>query len=63
MKSNGDQVDLDAVIMATGFDILKGLTCFEVVGNNNLKLHDIWGNHPKAFLAATYPGEICKLFN
>lgn len=48
--------DVDVLIMATGFQPQNFLATFEVIGAGGRRLHDVWGDTPKAFLGITVPG-------
>lgn len=52
----GTEYAIDALIMATGFQPQNFLSTFEVAGTRGQKLHDVWGDSPKAFLGITVPG-------
>ena len=49
--------DLDAIILATGFDAMTGtLFNIDIQGKNNIKLKDKWEEGPKTYLGLTAEG-------
>ncbi len=50
VTESGDKVDLDVIILATGFDLLSSVKPFNIVGTNkSTNLGDIWGDCPRSF--------------
>lgn len=54
--SEGQDHDLDVVVLATGFDASNYLGNLEVVGPGGVELHDRWQGEPEALLGAMVPG-------
>jgi 4-hydroxyacetophenone monooxygenase len=54
---SGEEYEVDVVVWATGFDVVRFLVPIEVVGRDGLRLHDVWANdNAKAFLGTAIPG-------
>ena len=53
--SGGNSIDADVIICATGFQADQFLSPMEIIGRDNLSLHEFWGNNPKAYLGMTIP--------
>ena len=53
-KTEGD-IETDVIVFATGFDCLKSINSFDVVGQNGQHLKDLWKNSPKAFKGICVP--------
>ncbi len=52
----GSVVDVDAVILATGFETSHYLSGIEVFGANGQRLHERWGLDPSAYLGVAVSG-------
>lgn len=52
----GRRYDVDVIVYATGFHANKFLWPMEIVGLGGRKLHDVWGDEPRAYLGITVPG-------
>ncbi|MDT5173647.1 MAG: hypothetical protein QOG37_898 [Mycobacterium sp.] len=52
----GEAVDVDAVVLATGFETSQYLSGIEVVGVGGQRLHERWGADPSAFLGVAVAG-------
>ena len=49
--------ELDALILATGFDVQRFLSTFETVGRGGVALRDVWGeDEARAYLGMAVPG-------
>ena len=48
MTKAGEMVDTDVLVLATGYDCLKSLLSFEIVGEAGCNLADTWSTSPKA---------------
>ena len=55
ITNTGEEIETDVVIFATGFDCLKSILSFEVIGENGQRLKDMWKNSPKAFKGICVP--------
>ncbi|PNH31320.1 hypothetical protein VD0002_g6237 [Verticillium dahliae] len=51
----GEQVDLDAIVCATGFDV-QAAPSFPVTGRNGVTLQERWSPHPETYLAIAVDG-------
>ena len=49
-------VDVDAIVLATGFETSNYLSGLEVIGIGGRSLHDRWGPDPSAFLGVAVSG-------
>jgi len=56
ITSSGRAVDVDAIILATGFETIDYLSDLEVIGMGGQNLHDRWGPDPRAFLGVAVSG-------
>lgn len=54
--AGGEQVDLDAIVWATGFDAVHGLVSYPVQGEGGRSLSEAWAEFPRAYLGTTVPG-------
>lgn len=48
--------ELDVIVFATGFHANRFLWPIEVIGRDGLKLRELWGDDPAAYLGITVPG-------
>jgi cation diffusion facilitator CzcD-associated flavoprotein CzcO len=55
VDANGDEHDLDIIVMATGFDAANYLGNYKVYGQGGTELHDTWNGEPEAFLGMMVP--------
>ncbi|WP_169806964.1 flavin-containing monooxygenase [Actinomadura macra] len=56
VDSTGTEREIDALVMATGFQATNFLASLDVRGIGGVAIHDTWKNDPKAFLGITVPG-------
>jgi cyclohexanone monooxygenase len=56
VDDNGDEHDLDMVVLATGFDAANYLGNYQIIGEGGQALHDRWHGEPEAFLGMMVPG-------
>ncbi len=56
VDANGDEHNLDVIVMATGFDAANYLGNYEVHGQGGKELHETWQGEPEAFLGMMVPG-------
>ena len=56
VDANGDEHNLDIIVMATGFDAANYLGNYEVHGQGGASLHDTWKGEPEALLGMMVPG-------
>ena len=55
VTQTNQEIESDVIIFATGFDCLKSILAFNVIGQNGLKLKDFWKGSPKAFKGICVP--------
>jgi cation diffusion facilitator CzcD-associated flavoprotein CzcO len=53
---DGEERQVDILIMATGFQPTNYLATLEVIGRDGRSLHQVWNGEPEAFLGITVPG-------
>lgn len=57
IDANGDHHDIDVLICATGFDVVKYLAPAEYIGLDGQRLHDRWAEEsPRAYAGMMVPG-------
>jgi cation diffusion facilitator CzcD-associated flavoprotein CzcO len=56
VTEGGRSVDVDAIVMATGFETSSYLSGLEVIGDGGQSLHERWGVEPRAFLGVSVSG-------
>jgi 4-hydroxyacetophenone monooxygenase len=57
IAGSGQEYDVDVVIWATGFDVVRFLVPIEIVGRDGVRLHDVWANDDaRAYLGTAIPG-------
>ncbi|EHB58853.1 4-hydroxyacetophenone monooxygenase [Mycolicibacterium rhodesiae JS60] len=57
VTESGDCYDADVLVLATGFDVVRFLSSFEVRGRGGRLLSDVWnGDDGRAYLGLTIPG-------
>ncbi|OBJ02187.1 NAD(P)/FAD-dependent oxidoreductase [Mycobacterium sp. 1465703.0] len=54
--ASGAQVDVDVIVLATGFETSRYLSGIEVVGDGGRRLHEHWGDDPSAYLGVAVSG-------
>lgn len=56
ITKDGSEYEADVLIVATGFDVLRFLTSFEIRGRSGRRLRDVWeDDNAKAYLGMTIP--------
>jgi cation diffusion facilitator CzcD-associated flavoprotein CzcO len=55
VDANGDEHELDVIVLATGFDAANYLGNYQVFGRGGRELHDAWRGEPEAFLGIMVP--------
>ncbi|MFI5957517.1 flavin-containing monooxygenase [Cryptosporangium sp. NPDC051539] len=59
----GEEFEVDAVVLATGFDVQRYLSGFETRGRGGALLREVWGDtDPKAYLAGLTVPDFPNLF-
>jgi len=56
VTAGGRVIDVDAIVLATGFETSRYLAGIEVVGLDGRDLHDRWGDDPSAYLGVAVSG-------
>lgn len=54
--ASGRRVEVDAIVLATGFETSQYLSGFDVIGTGGRRLHDEWGDDPRAYLGVAVHG-------
>jgi len=53
---SGDRYEVDVIVLATGFDVVRFISTFELVGRNGRSLRDAWDDdNGRAFLGLAIP--------
>ena len=55
VSSSGEEYDVDTIVFATGFHPNKFLWPMDLTARG-ARLHDVWGEDPRAYLGITVPG-------
>ncbi|WP_299562824.1 NAD(P)/FAD-dependent oxidoreductase [uncultured Mycolicibacterium sp.] len=55
VDANGDEHELDIIVLATGFDAANYLGNYRVYGRNGVEIHDEWAGEPQALLGMMVP--------
>jgi 4-hydroxyacetophenone monooxygenase len=56
VTSTGVEYEVDVVVWATGFDVVRFLAPIEITGRDGLRLHDVWdGDNARAYLGTAIP--------
>jgi cation diffusion facilitator CzcD-associated flavoprotein CzcO len=56
ITAGGRAADVDAIVLATGFETSRYLSGIDVVGVGGQRLHDRWGADPSAYLGVAVAG-------
>lgn len=57
VSESGERFEADAIVLATGFDVVRFLSTYEVVGRHGRSLRDEWGDDdPRAYRGCVVPG-------
>ncbi|RLA43113.1 MAG: monooxygenase [Gammaproteobacteria bacterium] len=57
ITENGTEYEADVLVVSTGFNVLKFLSTYDVVGRDGVDLRDVWGeDNASAYLGTTIPG-------
>ncbi|WP_110315391.1 flavin-containing monooxygenase [Mycolicibacterium moriokaense] len=56
VTAEGDVIDVDAIVLATGFETSSYLSGLDVIGIGGESLHDRWGLDPRAYLGVAVSG-------
>ena len=58
--TSGDQVALDVIVYATGFDAMGSILSFETIGRNGKSLKETWDGNPSAYKVISFEAMIMK---
>jgi cation diffusion facilitator CzcD-associated flavoprotein CzcO len=56
LDANGEEHQLDMIVLATGFRAHEYLSTYQVRGENGVELHEAWSDGAEAFLGMMVPG-------
>jgi cation diffusion facilitator CzcD-associated flavoprotein CzcO len=56
LTRGGQQVDVDVILWATGYDATDGVISYPVEGRGGRTLRDFWSEFPRAYMGTTLPG-------
>ncbi|CQD03278.1 monoooxygenase [Mycobacterium lentiflavum] len=56
LTTAGGVVDVDAIVLATGFETSRYLSGIDVIGHGGQRLHERWGEDPSAYLGVAVAG-------
>lgn len=55
LTKTGNEVDVDLIVYATGYDATDGIISYPVVGRDGRSLAQLWNDYPRAYLGVTLP--------
>ncbi len=57
ITKDGNEYEADIILISTGFDVLKFLSTYEIIGREGKNLRDVWGDdNASAHLGTNVPG-------
>jgi 4-hydroxyacetophenone monooxygenase len=56
VTESGAEHEVEMIVLATGFDVARFISTFEVAGRNGVKLQEEWQDDGRAYLGSTAPG-------
>jgi 4-hydroxyacetophenone monooxygenase len=57
VTADGDEYPADVIVLATGFEVVRFLSSFDVIGRGGHNIRDVWdGDDCQAFLGTVIPG-------
>lgn len=56
VTAGGEVIEVDAIVLATGFETANYLSGLEVIGTGGQSLHERWGLDPRAYLGTAVSG-------
>ena len=56
LTAAGQAVDVDAIVLATGFETARYLSGIEIIGAGGQRLHERWEDDPSAYLGVAVSG-------
>jgi len=54
--ADGKEVEADVLIIATGFDAIHFMTCFDAIGRDGVSLREKWDDDARAYKGLAVPG-------
>lgn len=54
--ASGRRIEVDVIVLATGFETSQYLSGLDVIGTDGRSLHDEWGDDPRAYLGVAVHG-------
>jgi 4-hydroxyacetophenone monooxygenase len=54
--ADGREVEADVLVIATGFDAVHFMTCFDAIGRNGVSLRATWDDDARAYKGLAVPG-------
>ena len=60
ITADGVTHECDVILLATGFDVLSASRPYDIVGKEGVNVQEEWGDTPRAYKGANYPGEAKK---
>lgn len=55
VTQQGQELELDLVVYSTGFKATDGALGFNVIGQDEMRLDDVWEDYPRAYLGTMMP--------
>jgi cation diffusion facilitator CzcD-associated flavoprotein CzcO len=52
----GEDIELDLIVWATGYDATDGVISYPVIGRDGRSLGEFWKEYPRAYLGTSVPG-------
>ena len=57
ITKDGSEYEADVILISTGFDVLKMLSTYDIIGRDGVNLRDVWGDEDaSAYLGTVVPG-------
>ena len=54
--ADGKEVEADVLVIATGFDAVHFVTCYDAIGRDGVSLRELWGDDARAYKGLAVPG-------
>jgi 4-hydroxyacetophenone monooxygenase len=54
--SDGTEIEADVLVIATGFDAVHFMTCYDAIGRDGVSLRQTWGDDARAYKGLAVPG-------
>jgi cation diffusion facilitator CzcD-associated flavoprotein CzcO len=55
ITTEGEEIEVDLIIYATGYDATDGAVSYPIIGRNGLSVGDFWHEYPHAYLGTAMP--------